>query len=125
VRLTDTFRIGERRAFSRAPLRLDARLEPKGGGPGPVETTTQDLSPAGVRVHRPDGMPVWPRYALTLSGEGLDAPVTAEAVPARATPTAVALRLSRIAAEDRHRLTALVLDRLGDRGVARPPRVAC
>ena len=58
-----------------------------------METTAQDVFPTGVRVHRPDGMPVWPH----------------------------ALRLSGMAAEDRHRLTALVLDRLGDPAAAPKP----
>ena len=113
LKLTDSFRLGQRREWSRADIELEARLVPQGGGPPPTETTTLDLSPAGVRVQRPADMLVWPRYQITLSGEALDAPIVVEATPTRVHPDALSLRFTTVAQADRQVLTAVVANHLG------------
>lgn len=120
VRITDDFRLGQRRWWSRAEVRLEARLVPL-GGPAATETITADVSPGGVQVDRPAGMPVWPRYELILSGSELSAPVTAEAVPARAIPACLGLRFTRIDSADRQRLTEIVLRHRGVQAASPTP----
>jgi hypothetical protein len=115
-RLTDAFRLGQRRAWSRAAVLVAARLVPQGGGPPPTDTTTLDLSPTGARVARPGGMLVWPRYELTLSGAPLDAGIVVEAVPARVQPEELSLRFTSIVPADQRTLTAVVANHLGGRG---------
>src|SRR4051794_24968570 len=112
--MSDSFSLGQRRWWSRAPVVLRARLEPRGGGPPPTDTETVDVSPGGVKVKRQPGMPVWPRYTVVLSGDLLGEPLTAEAVPARAEPSQLGLRFTDVAAQDQQRLAALVLAHLQD-----------
>jgi hypothetical protein len=114
LQLKDSFRVGQRRAWSRVALALDVTLEPIGkAGAAPVATTTLDVSPGGVSVQRPDGMPIWPRYQLTLSGGHLgEQPIRAEATPARARPETIGLRFTVVEDADVRRLMTLVLERL-------------
>lgn len=115
VRLTEKTKIGQRRWYSRADVALKARLVPQGGDLEPTETATMDISSGGVQVHRPAGMPIWPRYEVTLSGETLATPIVAEAVPARVQDESLGLRFTRIDAHDREILTGLVMQKLTER----------
>ena len=116
LKLTDSFRLGQRRQWSRADVALSARLVPQGGGPPPTESTTVDLSPTGVRVHRPAEMLVWPRYEIALSGEVLDGPVVIEATPTRVHADTLSLRFTTVEQADRQVLTAVVANHLSRRG---------
>ena len=51
VTVTDAFRLGQRRRYSRAPLALAATVSALPGGT-PWETVTRDISPSGVRMAR-------------------------------------------------------------------------
>ena len=51
VTVTDTFRLGQRRLYSRAPLALHATVGTIDGGES-WETVTRDISPGGVRMAR-------------------------------------------------------------------------
>jgi hypothetical protein len=113
LKLTDAFRLGQRRAWSRADIELTARLVPQGGGPPPTETVTADVSPTGARVVRPAGMLAWPRYEITLSGGPLPAPIVTEAVPTRVHPDHLSLRFTDLEAAGRMVLTSVVADHLG------------
>jgi hypothetical protein len=120
MQITDAFRLGQRREWSRIDVRLDATLRQVASDAPPIRSGTIDLSPGGVRLLRPPGMPLWPRYDVTISGDALgDEPLEAEAVPARAGRDFVALRFTRMADADERRLVALVIDRraAGDRPV--------
>jgi hypothetical protein len=110
VRVTDEFRLGQRRAWSRAPLRLRAQLRPLGGPEGSYETFTVDVSPGGVQIERPAGMPVWPRYELSLALDGSEQSITAEVVPVRAQADVVSLRFTQIRIADRKQLVQIVLE---------------
>jgi hypothetical protein len=61
VSVTDSFQLGQRRRYSRAPVALPARLRPAEGG-SEWETVTRDISAGGVRVAR-----------TGAAGEGADA----------------------------------------------------
>ena len=51
VTVTDTFRLGQRRRYSRAPLSLAATVSTIGAAES-WETVTRDISPSGVRMAR-------------------------------------------------------------------------
>ena len=51
VTVTDAFRLGQRRRYSRAPLSLPAMVSTIGAGET-WETVTRDISPSGVRMAR-------------------------------------------------------------------------
>ena len=51
VTVTDSFRLGQRRRYSRAPLSLPATVGTVGGAET-WETVTRDISPSGVRMAR-------------------------------------------------------------------------
>ena len=124
VRLTDPFRLGQRRACSRADVVLNARLMPLGAhGHAPVMTKTLDISPDGVRVHRPRDTMVWSRYQLILTGGTLEEPLFVECAPVRALPDSLGLHFLTIEPADRQRLMGLVLDRLNE-GVMPVPSTA-
>lgn len=109
LRITDAFSLGQRRESTRVALALDAELAPVDGDVPPTATKTIDLSFSGVQVHRPAATPVADRYALTLMGEPLGAPVVTEAALARELADALGLRFTHIEADDRQRLIQLVL----------------
>jgi hypothetical protein len=111
VTLTDSFRLGQRREWSRADLQLAARLTPDGEG-SPIDTITLDVSPSGVAVKWPAHSEVAAGYRLELSGDELEAPIVVQAVPRRVHHGSMGLRFTAIDAADRRRLTLLVLDRL-------------
>jgi PilZ domain len=52
VTLVDSFRLGQRRLFSRAPVVLPAHLRPVGDTAEPWTTFTRDISAGGLRVAR-------------------------------------------------------------------------
>lgn len=113
VVVPETTSLVQRRWWSRAHIELSATLVAQPAGVlAPMETETLDVSPGGVHVRRPAGMRVWPRYELTLEGDGLVEPITVEAVPAHVREDGLSLRFSRIEPDDRERLTYLVLDHL-------------
>lgn len=109
LRITDAFSLGQRRESTRVALVLDAGIAPVGGDATPTATRTIDVSLGGVQVQRPEAMPVADRYALTLEGENLGAPVVTEAALARELPDALGLRFTHIEPDDRRRLMQLVL----------------
>lgn len=121
VHVKELASLGQRRWWSRGPITLDARLVPQPPGPAPTDTTTADVSAGGVQVNRVPGMPIWPRYELTLSGTGLTDPIVVEAVPARVLADRFGLRFTRIDAADRQRLAQLVLRFLTTGSIAPDP----
>jgi hypothetical protein len=114
LRITDTFRVGHRRAHTRAPLELEIERQPlaaAGAPEGPVlRERTLDVSAGGVRVspaapaaqgdqavvvvRLPDGAPVGPVMATVV----------------RAAADAIGLRFEGLEPEGRARLALLVLE---------------
>ena len=110
VRMRDSFRLGQHRRWSRIALECEATLQQIGSDAPARTTRTIDVSPGGARLQRPEGMPLWPRFALTLSGAPLgDAPMTLEAVPARTSPHVLGVRFSVVAEADERRLIEILL----------------
>ena len=109
LRITDAFQLGQRRESTRVELVLDAELVPEGAVAPPGSTKTIDVSFSGVQVQRSEATPVCDRYALTLSGDPLGAPLVTGAALARELPGALGLRFTRVEPADRQRLIQLVL----------------
>jgi hypothetical protein len=106
VRLTDEFRLGQRRRHSRAPLEFPAALtEPEDGDAW--TSVTLDVSGTGIRVQRPDvAAPARAgRIALTLP----DGTVETNASLVNAAPDWLSYRLDRIGDAESQRLASLVL----------------
>lgn len=113
LRITDTFRVGHRRAHTRAPLALDVERQPLDASHTPVgpvlSERTLDVSAGGVRV-----APAAPAaegdaaVVIVRLGEGAAVgPVLATVV--RAEPGSIGLRFEGLEAEGRARLALLVL----------------
>ena len=101
-RVTDGFRTGQRRAYSRAPLELEATI-------GEWSTTTLDVSAGGIRVagEGNPGLPPVVQLAIDLGDD--QAKVTATASLVRVTPEAVSFRFESVEAADRMRIARIVL----------------
>ena len=79
VTVTDSFRLGQRRRYSRAPLSLPATVGAIGAGES-WETVTRDISPSGVRMAR-IGAPGEQAEALSVV---LESPAAGMRIEARA-----------------------------------------
>lgn len=113
LRITDTFRVGHRRAHTRAPLTLEVDRQPldaTGNPAGPVVSeSTLDVSAGGVRV-----VPSAPAaegdravVVVRLEDGGTVGPVMATVV--RAQEGSIGLRFEGLEPEGRARLALLVL----------------
>lgn len=105
----DRFQLPERRVESRVPVKLRARVMPRGAaGEGVVQAVTVNLSSGGALLdcpswHVPDDEV---NLELTLNP---DRPALALAARiARRTPKAIAVEFTKIDAEDRVRLAVLL-----------------
>jgi PilZ domain len=113
LRITDTFRVGHRRAHTRAPLALEVDRQPldaAGAPAGPVLSEQSiDLSAGGVSVSPARDAEAGDRAVLVLRlpEGGTVGPVLATVV--RAAPESVGLCFEGLEAEDRARLALLVL----------------
>ena len=113
LRITDTFRVGHRRAHTRAPLELEVNRQPldaAGVPDGPVLTERSiDVSAGGLSVapERPAAQGDRAVVVVKLPGAGTVGPVLATVV--RAMPDSLGLRFEGIEPEARARLALLVL----------------
>ncbi len=106
VRLTDEFRLGQRRRHSRAPLEFRVELvDPEDGDAW--TSVTLDMSAAGMRVQRPDVDAPARTGTATLALP--ERPIVARASLVQAAPDWLSYRLDDLAPEPRERLAALVL----------------
>ena len=101
-RVTDGFRTGQRRAYSRAPLDLGVSI-------GDWTTTALDVSAGGLKVAGEGNPGLSPVVELALDlGDGKPK-VTATASIVRVTPEAVSVRFETVDPADRMRIARLVL----------------
>lgn len=113
LRITDTFRVGHRRAHTRAPLELDVERQPLDAGHAPVgpllHERTLDVSAGGVRVAPAAPAAVGDRAVVVvrLADGAPVGPVMATVV--RAEKASVGLRFEGLEPEARARLALLVL----------------
>jgi PilZ domain len=113
LRITDSFRVGHRRAHTRAPLELEVDRQPldaAGAPAGPVlGERSIDVSAGGVSVSPEQAAARGDRavVVLRLPEGGSVGPVLATVV--RAAPDSLGLRFEGLEAEDRARLALLVL----------------
>ena len=109
VDVTDSFRLGQRRRYSRAPLALAATVSALPGGT-PWETVTRDISAGGVRMARigavdeqADGLSV----VLTSPPAAMRIETEAEVV--RRSQRDLSLRFTQIAKSDVALLTQITV----------------
>jgi hypothetical protein len=113
LRITDTFRVGHRRAHTRAPLELEVDRQPldaAGAPAGPVlKERSLDVSAGGVSVAAAAAAAQGDRAVvlLRLPEGGTVGPVLATVV--RAGEDSLGLRFEGLGPEDRARLALLVL----------------
>jgi hypothetical protein len=107
VRLTDDFRLGQRRRHSRAPLAFPATLTDPVDGEG-WASETMDISGTGLRVQRPADTEE-PARAGTVTLALPDGEVVAQASLVNAAPEWLSYRLDRLGEADRQRVASLVL----------------
>jgi hypothetical protein len=109
VNVTDTFRLGQRRRYSRAPLTLQATLAVPGGGE-PWETVTRDISAGGARIARTghEGEQI-DRLALTLSAPAAGLRIVAEADVVRRSQRDLAISFAEISEADVALLTQITI----------------
>jgi hypothetical protein len=106
-RVTDTFRIGQRRAYSRAPLAFPIEIEPLGVEAEPWQAVTADVSAGGLRLAPVDLAVFGPENGLTIAVG--DERVRAKAVVVREDPRAIGMRYTLMADQDRLRFAQLAL----------------
>jgi hypothetical protein len=107
VRVTDAFRLGQRRRYSRAPLSLPATVAALPAGEG-WQTTTRDISAGGVRMARTGAAGEQAEalsVVLSSPAAGLRIETTAEVV--RRSQRDLALRFTEIAEGDVALLTQI------------------
>jgi hypothetical protein len=105
--LLDSFRLGQRRNFSRAPLVLPAHLRPLGDPERPWSTFTRDLSAGGLRVSRRPSYREAAVHDVVIALVHVNREIQTHAVMVRITPEDVSLRFTQIEAEDRLLLAQL------------------
>ena len=106
LRLSDEFRLGQRRTFSRAPLSLPARVRSREGG-HEWTTTTRDVSAGGVCVAREGAGPADGTFEVRI--QVADHEVVAAATAVRVTSQDLGLRFEEIELDDRMLLASLAL----------------
>jgi hypothetical protein len=105
--LLDPFRLGQRRAFSRAPIVLPAHLRPLGDEEKPWTTFTRDVSAGGLRVARQSGYREAGEQEVVLGLVQVDREIRARAAEVRVTDADLSLSFTEIEAEDRLLLAQL------------------
>lgn len=109
VDVTDAFRLGQRRRYSRAPLALQATVAVPPGGE-PWETVTRDISAGGTRIARTghDGEHA-DRLAVTLSAPAANLKIETQADVVRRSQRDLALSFSEISERDVALLTQITV----------------
>jgi hypothetical protein len=105
--LLDPFRLGQRRAFSRAPLILPAHVRPFDSEHQPFTTFTRDVSAGGARIARQSSFAEADLYAMTLSIVPVQHEIRVTAEPVRMTDRDVCMRFVTIDHDDRRLLAEL------------------
>jgi hypothetical protein len=106
LRVTDDIRLGQRRAFSRAPVPLPVRVRAREGG-SEWSAVTRDVSAGGVGVARTSAEPVGGTLELRI--QVAEHEVVATAVAVRVTDAELGLRFEEIGHDDRLLLASLAL----------------
>jgi hypothetical protein len=99
--LLDPFRLGQRRAFSRAPLVLPAHLRPFGTESPPKTTFTRDVSAGGLRIARQSSYVPADVHHVVIGLVQANREIKATAATVRETDSDVSLSFVEIAVEDR------------------------
>ena len=109
VTVTDAFRLGQRRRYSRAPLALTATAAALPGGE-PWETVTRDISAGGVRMARTghEGEQA-DRLSVVLASPAAGLRIETEAEVVRRSQRDLALHFTRIDAADVALLTQITI----------------
>jgi hypothetical protein len=109
VNVTDAFRLGQRRRYSRAPLALQATIALASGGE-PWETVTRDISAGGARIARVgnDGEQA-DRLSVTLSSPAAGLEIATQADVVRRSQRDLAISFSEIAEGDVALLTQITI----------------
>jgi len=98
ARVTDTFRLGQRRHYSRAPLALPATVT---AGGETWETVTRDVSPGGVRMARTGAAgEQGDSLSLILESSSAGLRIEADAAIVRRSQRDLSLTFTRIAEPD-------------------------
>jgi hypothetical protein len=107
VTLLDSFRLGQRRLFSRAPLVLPAHLRPAGDAEKPWTSFTRDISAGGLRVARQSSYRPADLHEVVLGLVKVQREIRALATVVRASDKDLSLSFSEIDADDRLLLAQL------------------
>jgi PilZ domain-containing protein len=106
--ITDHFRLGQRRMFSRADLVLPVTVTPLDGAGQPAgeawKTFTRDVSAGGVRLARQSGYAAAANLAVVIQLPAGERPVKTVVEIRRETDNDLGMRFLRIDADDRVRL---------------------
>jgi hypothetical protein len=105
--LLDPFRLGQRRAFSRAPIVLPTHLRPADAQDEPWTTFTRDVSAGGLRVARQSGYREAAEHEVVLGLVQADREIRATAAEVRLTADDLSLSFREIEPEDRLLLAQL------------------
>jgi hypothetical protein len=109
VTVTDAFRLGQRRRYSRAPLALHATVAALPGGE-PWETVTRDISAGGVRMARINaGGEHADRLSVVLTSPPAGLRIETEAEVVRRSQRDLSLRFTRIGEGDVALLTQITI----------------
>jgi c-di-GMP-binding flagellar brake protein YcgR len=106
-RVTDTFRIGQRRAYSRVPGRYPVTITPIDGDGAAVAATTADVSAGGLRLAPLEAPRLAEHNEVVIDLDGQ--PITARAVVVRHDPAAIGMRYTAIDDGDRLRIAQIAL----------------
>jgi PilZ domain-containing protein len=108
VEITDRFRLGQRRMFSRADLVLPVTVTPLDAAGQPAgdawKTFTRDVSAGGVRLARQSSYVPAPRHAVVIQLPAGEKPVETVVDIRRETDKDLGMRFLTIEADDRVRL---------------------
>jgi hypothetical protein len=107
VTLVDSFRLGQRRLFSRAPLVLPAHLRPAGDTEKPWTTFTRDISAGGLRVARQSSYRPASEQEIVIGLVKVGREIRARANVVRETDKDLSLSFTEIEAGDRLLLAQL------------------
>jgi hypothetical protein len=106
--ITDQFRLGQRRMFSRADLVLPAIVTPLDAAGAPAgeswKTFTRDVSAGGVRLARQSAYEAAASHAVVIQLPAGEPPVETVVEIRRETPGDLGMRFVTIAPDDRMRL---------------------
>jgi hypothetical protein len=109
ITVTDAFRLGQRRRYSRAPLALPATVAALPGGE-PWETVTRDISAGGVRMARVNAEgELAEQLSVVLASPAAGLRIETEAEVVRRSQRDLSLRFTRIAEGDVALLTQITI----------------